>query len=313
MLKISRSHNSTFLLVLRKFVAFLFCFVSFSLFAGHLGSTAVAQQNEQKISPNLEFINYLVQNGNYHEALTLLDEESAKTDTVAFLQGWCYYKLNLNDTCLAIWNRVNSFSQFGKAARFYGAVIRIYKKDLFGAKAEMQRLQYVTLSDDEQLLKQLFQVGFELAENHLTKADSMMKAFRFNNYLVADEQKELGNLLHLIKTDRHPSPVKAAFLSALLPGSGKWYAKRVGAGLGSLLENILLGAVAVETFMVAGTLSIPFALGGGLFAAFYSGNIIGSYFAAKTKSYDLEREHKNYLLRTLLVATDRQLGTGKLF
>ncbi len=75
------------------------------------------------------------------------------------------------------------------------------------------------------------------------------------------------------------SPTLAAFLSALLPGSGRWYAGRFYDGLYSFLLNAIMGYGLYDAYR-SGDRVREAAFGMGL-AYFYLGNVYGSYVMVK--------------------------------
>jgi|WetSurMetagenome_2_1015567.scaffolds.fasta_scaffold11940_3 hypothetical protein len=77
------------------------------------------------------------------------------------------------------------------------------------------------------------------------------------------------------------SPLTAGFLSTLLPGSGKLYARRGWDGLYSLLIVGSLAWQSYEGYRKDGPVSVRCLLFGGLGAVFYVGNIYGSTIAAR--------------------------------
>jgi hypothetical protein len=77
------------------------------------------------------------------------------------------------------------------------------------------------------------------------------------------------------------SPLTAGFLSTLLPGSGKLYARRGWDGLYSLLIVGSLVWQSYEGYRKDGPFSVRCLLFGGLGGVFYTGNIYGSIIAAR--------------------------------
>jgi len=93
------------------------------------------------------------------------------------------------------------------------------------------------------------------------------------------------------------SPLLAAVMSALLPGSGYFYAEHYGDGLTAFLINALfiagsLTAVHQENYAVAG-------IAGGLGLPFYVGNIYGSANAAKKWNLSVRKEVRRKIYQAL--------------
>ena len=100
-------------------------------------------------------------------------------------------------------------------------------------------------------------------------------------------------------TMRRRSPLAAAVLSALLPGSGKIYAGEVGDGLHSLVFIGLIGTLSVLSFRADGMDSVRgwiYASAGGVL---YGGNIYGSVVSA--------RRHNRLREEALLQEVDQRI------
>ena len=92
---------------------------------------------------------------------------------------------------------------------------------------------------------------------------------------------ELAAIAQKGSTMRRKSPLAAALLSALLPGSGKIYAGELGDGIHSLVFIGLIGTLSVLSFRADGIDSVRgwiYASAGGVL---YGGNIYGSIVSAR--------------------------------
>ena len=110
----------------------------------------------------------------------------------------------------------------------------------------------------------------------------------------------------MVQLDRYKelpekSPVLAGVLSAILPGSGYFYAGRYGDGITAFLINGLFIAGTItgihgENYAVAGIV-------GGIGVPFYLGNILGSANAAKKWNIGIQNEFSQriFLLLTPLL------------
>lgn len=94
-----------------------------------------------------------------------------------------------------------------------------------------------------------------------------------------DQQSEVEDLYNY-KVDTHfKSPFFSGFLSAIIPGAGKFYTGEIGDGITSLLLTGILSFLAYDNFNAAhNTRAWIFT---GLAAYFYAGNIYGSVISAK--------------------------------
>lgn len=114
-------------------------------------------------------------------------------------------------------------------------------------------------------------------------------------YLLCKETNQPLNqsLLNIIDQNRaikYKKPVFAASMSAIIPGSGKFYAKKWKDGVVSFLLTSISGWLTYRAFIKYGDKNIyPWAMGA-ITTGYYSGNIYGSYQAAK--KYNNAKEHE---------------------
>lgn len=92
---------------------------------------------------------------------------------------------------------------------------------------------------------------------------------------------------------RQKSPALAATMSAIIPGSGKWYANRKSDGLYSLFLIAGSSWLAWEGFDDEGSSSVKGWIFGSAGALFYAGNIYGSAVAVRLFNQDQIRKVEN--------------------
>jgi len=92
-----------------------------------------------------------------------------------------------------------------------------------------------------------------------------------------------------IENFKPKNPFLAGALSAIVPGSGKFYTKNIGHGLMALFLNGLLAYRTVIEYNRGGVSSTGFIIFGTIFLITYTANIIGSIFSAK----QYNRRHYN--------------------
>ena len=290
-------HHSQLVIIL---ISILICFSSFA-----------QSQHPNSKKPDISFVKYLIDNEKYVDAFFEMKStnDQIQNDTILYLKGFCFYKQSNADSALFYWQQLQQKTQLNKSSLLLSSLLYLNKRDLTSAQSSFDKYKQLSLSENEILLQQLFEVGFYLARKNYIKADSLISNFKYDNYYVSDEQNELKMLCIRMKENKSKSPLLAATLSTIFPGLGKIYTGKNGGGFGAAIVCTLLGTVALESALKVGLLSVPFFLSAGLFSAFYIGNIVGSYFSAKQKNNEKYRENYNYILRTLVVATDRQFGS----
>jgi TM2 domain-containing membrane protein YozV len=95
------------------------------------------------------------------------------------------------------------------------------------------------------------------------------------------ELAELAELAHEGSTMRRKSPLAAAFLSALVPGTGKIYAGEYGDGIHSLVFIGLFGTLSALSFRADGWDSVRGWIYASVGGVLYGGNIYGSVVSAR--------------------------------
>ena len=98
----------------------------------------------------------------------------------------------------------------------------------------------------------------------------------------------MARLAREVQEAPRKSPVTAALMSSLLPGTGKMYAGRVQEGLFSLATISLTSWMAIEGFSEDGSSSTKGWIYGGISAWLYAGNIYGTIVAVEQHNLALE-------------------------
>ena len=275
-------------------LSFLFC----------LFTAAASGQNEQQAS--LAFVSHLSKDGRHQEAIRMLYIERAlyQADTFNFNLARQYHLLRKADSASAIFSRVSPVSAFGTAARFGAALNFIYLNDPEKARTELETITDTALGNME--LRQLTLAGIALLQREEARFDSIAQYFRFTSYLVSSEERTLVDLRKRVSAKRRKSAIAAAGLSAIVPGLGKIYAGRKGAGLASMLASSVLAGIAAETYFRGGAQSAQFITAGALFGVFYAGNIVGSYYSVRQQKKTETGKFDNEILATIHLPIHRR-------
>ena len=115
-------------------------------------------------------------------------------------------------------------------------------------------------------------------------------------------QIELVTLSEKAKNQSYKKPALAAFMSAIVPGSGKFYTKNWKDGAIALLFVAANSWQAYRGFNKYGNQSAYGWVFGTIALGFYGGNVYGSYKAAK--KYNQQTEHKLYHEASHLIFSD---------
>jgi hypothetical protein len=105
--------------------------------------------------------------------------------------------------------------------------------------------------------------------------------FDYGNYFYSEEESALTDISKRLKKQNKKTPFKAAMLSVVIPGLGKYYAGRRGQAVATFFGTVILGLIAGENFYRGGPRSPQFFVTGGIFTAFYFGNIVGSAYSVR--------------------------------
>ena len=116
------------------------------------------------------------------------------------------------------------------------------------------------------------------------------KANSFTSQNTEVLSRSLMNIVEQSQTIKYKKPALAASMSAIIPGSGKIYAKQWKDGVVSFLLTSLSGWLTYRAFSKYGSKNVYPWIMGAITTGYYSGNIYGSYHAAK--NYNNQREHE---------------------
>ena len=111
-------------------------------------------------------------------------------------------------------------------------------------------------------------------------------AFSYDDYHCAEGQRIFDDIASRRFGPRKRAGLAAAF-SAIIPGSGKVYAGRVGEGVAAFLTVGSLGVITAEQGIRHGWKDWRTLLAGSLFTWFYIGNIYGSYLSVSIENDEI--------------------------
>ncbi len=241
------------------------------------------QTIKNPVTEELKFVNYLITNSQYNDALFVLEKlqednlqiSSSQFDSIYFYTGWVNYFNKRFGKAITSFEKVSKETDLYYNSRYYAAFCYAYTQNF---NAAWDVLTNLDISQKEEL-KEFH--NFQLACVALLKRDLKIfeeyaAMFKFSNYNYAKEEEQLLTYYKDISSAKHKSGFLAALISAVIPGMGKFYAGYKGLPFGALFTTLPLAAVAVETFIKGGLLSPQFIILGSLFTVFYIGNIWGS-------------------------------------
>ena len=249
---------------------------------------------------NFRFIQYLTQENKHREAIYLLNaHELSDPDTTNYLLGMNYYLLRKPDSASFYFHQVPHGSAFFLPSAYYSDLNLAYTKD-FSAALELARKLPSDTARGINQLRIMFVAGTELLSRHPDIYDSISKKFLYNDHLYSAEQNKLDGLANELKHMKRKSPVVAGLLSAAIPGAGKFYSGKRGAGMAAFITNLAFAGMAYEAYYRTGSVKSPqFIVFGSIFAFFYTGNIMGSVFSVRHQIRTDNNRINNEILATL--------------
>lgn len=134
---------------------------------------------------------------------------------------------------------------------------------------------------------------YSLARSYWMFSDTLVAWTYLKEGKISRAENVIGPLVYPTK-----SPLLAALFSAFIPGAGKIYTGRASDGLYSLLLNGVLGYLVYNSYKHERKIS--FYLYSAAFLFMYTGNIYGSYLAAK--------QFNDYNLRFAISEKELKLG-----
>lgn len=241
------------------------------------------QTTKNPVTEELKFVNYLITNSQYNDALFALEKlqednlqiSSAQFDSIYFYTGWVNYFNKRFGKAITSFEKVSKETDLYFSSRYYTAFCYAYTQNF---NAAWDVLMNLDISQKEELKEfHNFQLAcVALLKRDLKAFEQYSAMFKFSNYNYAKEEEQLLTYYKDVSSAKNKSGFLAALISAVIPGMGKFYAGYKGLPFGTLFTTLPLAAVAVETLIKGGLLSPQFIILGSLFTVFYVGNIWGS-------------------------------------
>lgn len=274
--------------------------VFWALCLGLLSGRACCQDTRLP-SEDLRFSRHLIENELYKDAVyvlkkqltTLQKADDAVSDSLNYYIGWSYFNMKSLDSSCLYFSRIKSGAFYPKAS-FYSVFSNAYLKRTKEAKDLLDSIR--TENDSSQMRLQNLQfAGIALLERDYQAFEKRAKQFTYSYFSFAEEEKKITDHYAQLKKVKNRSPFLAGVFSAILPGSGKFYAGYRGQAVAAFMTVGILGISAAESYYRLGPKSAQFITFGSLFTIFYAGNIWGSVVSVK-----LARNHQ-------LTETDDQI------
>lgn len=250
---------------------------------------------------SFSFIDFLINNKEYSDAEFLLKKELKsrdlsfeRKDSANYYLGWNYYLQKSLDSSNVYLNKVSSGSPFYDKSKLFSIFNSLHQKRY--KEAEISLINFSPKDSVSVELKKMEYAAFYLLSGKINLFDSLYKEMVFSRPEYKSELEDLNVQKENLASIKTKKEFVAGFLSALVPGLGKWYAGYRGVPVSTLIPSLILGAVAAEQLLKMGVVAPGFIFFGGLFGVFYMGNIWGSVIAVRTAKILKQNEIINDIL-----------------
>ncbi|MEI8112234.1 MAG: hypothetical protein WCI54_01310 [Bacteroidia bacterium] len=259
----------------------------------------VVQQGFAQNKSELPFIEHLVNKEYYNEVIHLIDRDSLnykpeQQDSVNYFKGWAHYSLKNLEQSTASLLRVGKGSSFYFKSRFFAGYNQIYLEKYDEARKIIGQLN---VRDETYLSILHFELsGIDLLEGNWSKAKDLMGQVNPTIATLNQQVAALGQICKQQESHRPKSPLLAGLMSVILPGSGKIYAGKTGAGIASMIATTGFGLIAWENYRKLGIGHAKTIFFGSIFAANYVSNIYGSVISVRIIENDYKDATHNQIL-----------------
>jgi TM2 domain-containing membrane protein YozV len=256
---------------------------------------------------DLKFVGHLVKAGLYKEALFVLDSgdcaSARSNDSTAWFRGWSLYSLNSPELSSGYLLKITPASPFYLKSRFYTA----YNFAMTGrTDSAGQLLESIDLkSGNLKAVRNYQKAGMGLLNGDIS---SFWEWHRTPDSNLPELGEPSGNLVRLsveMKDHKVRSRFVAGLLSGIIPGSGKFYAGRIGEGIAAFLSTVSLGLVTWENYRKDGLKDFKTLAFGSAFAIVYTANIYGSVISVRITESEYNEKVRNTVLFNLRIPLDR--------
>lgn len=250
-------------------------------------------------SHELKFINYLINKGNYNEALFLAEKSisylnAEQLDSLNYFKGWAHYSVkNLELSTISLLN-VSKSSTFYPKSRFFAGYNQIYLGNYSEAKNVFSQTEVSGELTQSLLTFELS--GIAMLEGNWTDAKNKFDTLTRNVALVNQQIATLNKICDEQEDHRPKSAVLAGIMSGIVPGSGKIYAGKTGEGIASLITNVGFGLITWENYRKLGFTDFKTIFFGSIFAANYISNIYGTVISVKIIEDEYQSNVHNQIL-----------------
>ncbi|HDZ40745.1 MAG TPA: hypothetical protein ENH59_03580 [Bacteroidetes bacterium] len=247
-----------------------------------------SQENLLDYKNSLEFARYLKSTRQYNFAMEEYERLNFLWPGDSLISLELVQTYRLNRQC----NRLDdSFELLRDNIYRHHSLPSVKEYLAFSLSCRSESEKYHELSS---MLKPADRSFYELSYFWLSrKYDSAFVYCRENKDLIMTNNPGLLSLTYNFANEKNKSPALAVMMSAVIPGSGKAYAKRWGDAVVSFLFVGSNAYASYRAFSKKGVKSVNGWIFGTLAFSFYSANLWGSAKAAKTYNSDMQQRYQD--------------------
>lgn len=265
---------------------------------------------DSTIVNNKGFYEHLIKNGEY-DILFKLTAEGLKKDkpskALIYYHTLAAFKLEKYNEIIAssdYWQLYDTTEYHFKYLILESIAAIKFKKDSI-TNSNLNKLSYFPNYKNRNEILFLLNVYDTVVRQMKSLSNASISHIQNITILTPEDSKDVIKSINGIEFPKHKSVVLAGLMSAIIPGSGKWYAGYFGTPFASLFLNAILGGVSLEIALKQGWVSWPALASYAVFSTFYVGNIVGTIYSVKIKKNENEAFYKGVMLYHLMSAFER--------
>jgi hypothetical protein len=245
-------------------------------------------QTDSTYQNEVAFIHHLIDRKKFDDAIFVANaallkfQQDEQTDSLRYLKAWSFYNQKKLDSSATNFLFIAPKSPVFAKARFFATY------NLAHCRKYAEATEIISTFETKDTLltefKKFQRAGLNLLTRNFSAFDAESLQFSGKYYAFANEEIKLNELKKQLTNYRPRKAWKAALLSAIIPGGGKWMVGKKGEAASAFFVVGGLAAATAESFRKSGPRNFRTILAGTGFLFFYSGNIIGSAYAAQSQN-----------------------------
>ena len=258
----------------------------------------------------LSFAGYLTDNKQYEDASFLLKTmlrypavSEERLDSIRYMLARVFYLEQKLDSSNYYFSQLRPASAFAAEAGIFRSFGLMYQSRFSDAEVLLNKTK--SLPDADTGFVQFMQSANDILRDDFTRIRQQIKGKGSRSTILAREEEHLKKLADDKEKNKRKSALAAGLLSAVLPGSGKFYAGYRGQAIAAFIPCFIFGVAALETYFRSGPARFPFIASSSLFGIFYLGNIWGGALSVKTYHEKRNLEIRNQVLLDVQIPMHR--------